>query len=68
MLGIKPKIAAFKCGSKTLERSRGKTLFQCDMLLDVKKALETIFTSTNEGLSDRLLQSAGRDLRKRFHQ
>ena len=36
------------------------------MLLDVKKALETVYTVTDKGELDSLLQSAGSDLRKRF--
>ena len=59
---------SFKYGSKTLELSKGRPSIQCDTLLDVKKALETVYTATDKGELDQLLQSAGSDLRKRFNQ
>ena len=58
---------SFKYGSKTLELSKGRPSIQCDTLLDVKKALETVYTATDKGELDSLLQSAGSDLRKRFN-
>lgn len=58
---------SFKYGSKTLELSKGRPSIQCDTLLDIKKALEIVYTATDKGELDSLLQSAGSDLRKRFN-